>query len=868
MKHATAYLVLMTLALIACQTNPVSPPTDPGVPTSPKPGAWSDPATWPGGKLPDINSAVTIPNGIRVTLDTNSRIKSLTVEGTLVFAEKDLELTSNWIMIHGQGQLSVGTPGQPFGKRAIIRLSGSNPDENVMGMGTKFVGTMGGGRLELFGQPKLNWTRLGAHANTGAREITLSSAPTGWRVGDEIAIAPTDYEPLEAETRRITAITDRTVALDQPLDHDHWGVLQTIGGIVLDQRAEVANLSRNITVTGEINSPNGFGGHMMFMIGSTVHFSNVEITRMGQLGRPGRYPVHFHAMGEGGSSSFVSNSVIHHSFQRGLVLHQTNNLKVTDNVIYDTVGMQYFLEDGVEINNTFERNLGLLARKVPDDKSLSSERIDRGDGGPGPERPAAFWITNQHNVFRDNVAVGVIGGWGYAFRASDVISHNRTVPLPADHERIENLPQLEFSGNYARTIASSSDQFNLGYGPEEAGSCFRFGGGGGQGPVPVVSPTAFKCFNAAFWATAGRPVVDGTFADVRTVVVQDQGVDDRPVLEHARVVAFSQNDPRHAAAGGLDRGPFGQRLFEATDAGATRLHDTRVVGTFGNAGINPEFTAPLSSATVGDFSLSYTSDVLLGLYSGVDAQVTIDVARNGYGGPIEIRLPELAKAKESSGLTADPLTIPAGANSGVLTLHPSNTQQPQGASDPPTSKTFPLHILSSGGGLTKIDSLGVVEMASSFVQSKPGINVAAGYTTSSPRGLSHMEANRGVNFAFDGTDEYAHASGAQPWAEIAWNDRQAITQIRLWQPPADANHAPWGDFVVVVSDFWLIPENMRLEDAARLPFVKVYGVPGLAGVKGAPTIINLPTGTTVRSVRVWKRTSDDLRLAEMQIIGN
>jgi hypothetical protein len=855
-------LTCLALTFTACTA---APPANPGQPiTTNATGAWSNPATW-GGRLPDANSAVTIPAGTTITLDTSINVKSLEIAGVLEVAAKELTVNANWVMVSSGGSFRAGSANQPFAGKLKVNLTGIASDANVMGMGTKFLGTMGGD-LQLYGTPKRAWTKLAATANRAQSQLALLEAPDGWQVGDEIVVAPTDYDPLEVETRTITAIAGNTITLNAPLNNMHWGTLQTINGIQIDQRAEVANLSRNITVSGATDSLGDFGGHMMFMTGSVVRLDNVEVTRMGQLGRVGRYPVHFHVLGDGGSRSTMTNSVIHRTFQRGLVIHQTNNLTIKNNVIFDTVGMQYFLEDGVETGNRFERNLGVLARKVPDGRSLSNERVDRGDNAPGPERPAIFWITNTHNTFIDNAAVGAIGGWGYAFRPTDVIPKNRTVPLPADTSATDRLPALEFSGNSARTIASSDDHFNLGYGPEEAGSCVRFGGASG-GPVSIVDAHLSKCFNAAFWSSSDLPIIGGTIADARTAMVQDQGVASSPVIQGAGIVAFSNNDPSRAAAGTLDRGPFGQSLFDALEAGVTKLVNAQVVGRFDNPAQNPAFTAPTASTTDGDFTLNHPTVTMLGMNSGESKQIPLSVTRRGYSGAITVTLPELERAEDTAGFSADPLTIPAGSTTATLTVRALNTRTAQQITEGSSAKTFALNLLTSGGGRTKIDTIALVEMGSTYLVSKPGVNIAAGYNTYSPRGLSRMEMNRGVNFAFDGKDDYAEASGPQAWAEIVWDHRQAIGQIRLWQPLADAANPLWGDFVVLTSDFALIPDDMGLDTALQLPFVKVFNVSGLAGVKGAPTVINLPAGTTARSVRVWLRGSASLRLQEMEVVG-
>ena len=49
-------------------------------------------------------------------------------------------------------------------------------------------------------------------------------------------------------------------------------------------------------------------------------------------------------------------------FSRFVTVHATNGSRVTDNVGYDAVGHGYFLEDGNEMRNTIEGNLGLVIR--------------------------------------------------------------------------------------------------------------------------------------------------------------------------------------------------------------------------------------------------------------------------------------------------------------------------------------------------------------------------------------------------------------------------------------------------------------------------------------------------------------------------
>jgi hypothetical protein len=80
---------------------------------------------------------------------------------------------------------------------------------------------------------------------------------------------------------------------------------------------------------------------------ATGRLSGVQLYRMGQTNVKGRYPIHFHQVGEGGFRSFVQDSSIWHSFYRCVSIHGTNSTRISRNVAHDVSGFCYYLEDGV-----------------------------------------------------------------------------------------------------------------------------------------------------------------------------------------------------------------------------------------------------------------------------------------------------------------------------------------------------------------------------------------------------------------------------------------------------------------------------------------------------------------------------------------
>ncbi|MGF1503480.1 MAG: Ig-like domain-containing protein, partial [Paracoccaceae bacterium] len=256
---------------------------------------------------------------------------------------------------------------------------------------------------------KASWTQLAATAEAGARQITVADA-TGWEVGDRIAIASADFEMDQAEEAVITAISARTLTLDRPLAWTHFGEIQTYSNGErawdLDSRAEVALLSRNVTIRGDGDSPeNGIGGHIMAMAGAEMRLSGVELVHMGQAGALGRYPVHWHMLGDA-VGQFIEDASIHHSFNRAVTIHGTGGVRVSDTVAYDVIGHAYFLEDGLETGNLFERNLGFVTRAADPDAATTPTDASH---------VSTFWITNPSNDFIGNRAAGSDhGGFWFA----------------------------------------------------------------------------------------------------------------------------------------------------------------------------------------------------------------------------------------------------------------------------------------------------------------------------------------------------------------------------------------------------------------------------------------------------------------------
>ncbi|XP_030593634.1 cell surface hyaluronidase [Archocentrus centrarchus] len=279
-----------------------------------------------------------------------------------------------------------------------------------------------------------------------------------WLPGDRVVVASTDYSMHQAEEFTLLPCphcTSRQVRIQGKPQYNHTG--EIIDGI--DMRAEVALLSRNILIYGEMeNSCYGdnmcqfynhdtFGGHIKILSNfSSVHLSHVELKNMGQQAKKSRYPLHFHMCGDvdqkGGylEPTYVDGLSIHHSFSRCLTIHATNGLLVKNTIGYDTLGHCFFLEDGIEQRNTLYHNLGLLTRPgtlLPTDRNETlclsiKDKVYKGyTPSPSTECKAVstFWIANPNNNLISNAAAGSqdAGIW-FVFHSSSTGDSHGLVP--------------------------------------------------------------------------------------------------------------------------------------------------------------------------------------------------------------------------------------------------------------------------------------------------------------------------------------------------------------------------------------------------------------------------------------------------------
>jgi cell surface hyaluronidase len=407
------------------------------------PQNWSNPATW-GGTVPAAGAHVEIPAGKIVVLDQNIVADSIIVRGTLRFARKTLNVTACSIIADGPtARIEMGTEQYRYTNNLTITLTGGvctaptactcattgheMTDGNV-------ISSINGGVLDIHGANTVSWTKLAADTASDPLRLTLSQA-VDWPQYAEIVITSSSTDYNETETRTISSVSaDRlTLTLNSPLTHAHNGTQKTYTrdpdgrSWTLDLRAEVGLLSRNIKIQGGADTiipghiNEGFGGHVMIMkSGSTLagdagfvqggrgYVEGAEFFRMGRKSVKGKYPLHFHMLGEEGKGQYFRNNSVHRSYNRALVIHGTESSLVERNVAYDHIGHGLMLEDGSERFNRVLSNLMSLTRRPA---SLAEAVTPSDFTGQQVQRvsPASYWITNPNNIVDNNIAAGTEG---------------------------------------------------------------------------------------------------------------------------------------------------------------------------------------------------------------------------------------------------------------------------------------------------------------------------------------------------------------------------------------------------------------------------------------------------------------------------
>ncbi len=301
---------------------------------------------------------------------------------------------------------------------------------------------------------------------------------------DQIVVTTTDYLPGHSDKLTVSKVVGNTVTFTDSVKWDHRGTKFLIKSRLGDEkarflkagmdpdliengaelRAAVALLTRSIRIVSAGDTPCTtfdkpiadkkecpdpqivpgnyyFGAHTVFRQGfKQIQIQGVEFADLGQGGKLGHYPLHFHMARKVPTDTFIKDSTINESMTRWIVLHSTQGVLLQRNVGYKSIGHGFYLESGTETDNKFYSNLGIFSRaavenaqnprKVPGilaytannqfqpNKEKPPKTTDL-PGDPFPWRtdfqhPTVFWITNGWNEFVGNMAAGA-GACGAAY---------------------------------------------------------------------------------------------------------------------------------------------------------------------------------------------------------------------------------------------------------------------------------------------------------------------------------------------------------------------------------------------------------------------------------------------------------------------
>jgi G8 domain len=247
-----------------------------------------------------------------------------------------------------------------------------------------------------------SWVRLAGtiFPDDAAKTLTVASPSDAgrlvdWQVGDHIVVTTTDYLPNHSEELVICSVdgnkigyTSDTTAVPiagkpetcpvKGVGFTHNGEKFQFGTLPsrlnytkteAETRAAVGLLTRSIRIVSEGNTPADsfpsppfpstpcntpppnactdryFGGHTIARQGFKVfQVQGVEFRQMGQGGRLGHYPLHFHMARQTPPSTFVKDSSINESMTRWITVHATQGVTLARNVGYLPLGMVSILK--------------------------------------------------------------------------------------------------------------------------------------------------------------------------------------------------------------------------------------------------------------------------------------------------------------------------------------------------------------------------------------------------------------------------------------------------------------------------------------------------------------------------------------------
>lgn len=442
------------------------------------------------------------------------------IRGKLVFPD-GYELTVNSTMVAVQGELILRSTKPIDGIPAIKFFMTGETDQFFEPIGNNAMKCDGrrlclagkkaiavaAGRIEVDGLPDPDmptWVKLyDVESADTPNVLVVDRAVMGkWAPGAEVVITSYTTAWDGHQVRKIQNVSEHSNPAYVRIQLNSSIARPTTMQDSPSYAVEVALLSRNIVFEGGPDLTPRHGGHFsVFNTPGVLQLvSGLEVRNFGQQGTLGRYPIHFHLNGDL-NGSVISKNTVRESNQRAIVVHGTNRLLVEQNVVFNTKGHAFILEDGIETDNIFYRNLGAATGRV--NVIIPNEGFN---GKETDDSPATFWITNPMNTFIENVAAGSEhSGFWFELRKRGIMADQFSFDP-------RNSPLGTFLGNVAHSnFDRGLRTYPIGYVPDETAN--------------LVGVLSYKNRKGLFFHDSQNiAVINSTFAD-NGIAVHIDGAD-------------------------------------------------------------------------------------------------------------------------------------------------------------------------------------------------------------------------------------------------------------------------------------------------------------------------------------------------------
>jgi len=313
---------------------------------------WNDPSTWSGKGLPSEGDDVTLPSNSKVlvsqSIPYNLGYITVPESSELIFGEDEAGIEIHTDGIDVKGALHMGSETCLIEKNVRVVLHGSRPNDiydNPKPMKFKGISVTGNGVLNLHGKRYFRtWTRLAETVLPGSKKIILQHN-VNWESGHEIVLVTTAVKDAREFNRNEVVLVDYV----EPHPLEELGSIVHLKSAVeyshlanKGYQAEVGLLSRKIVIAGgndsdpsdpdpgncsdyrskwgnkDVQCPKkeltGFGGHIIMANGGKGYVEGAELYKMGQTNVLGKYPIHFHLLGNSCPGCYFRYSSVYRSY--------------------------------------------------------------------------------------------------------------------------------------------------------------------------------------------------------------------------------------------------------------------------------------------------------------------------------------------------------------------------------------------------------------------------------------------------------------------------------------------------------------------------------------------------------------------------